>query len=147
MHPMNILRMSPVALPKWIAIKIGSILFGVISIAIACSAQAQLFGGSMDSMIDKRFKEADKNKDGKLTLDEAKEALAEAEAALVAAETAVATGAETDEARAEEAKADDAPTPPANDADTSAMQGGAVMEPPQPAASVPPPPVQMEVEI
>jgi len=45
MHPMNILRMSPVALPKWIAIKIGSILFGVISIAIACSAQAQLFGG------------------------------------------------------------------------------------------------------
>lgn len=81
------------------------------------------------------------------TLDEAKEALAEAEAALVAAETAVATGAETDEAKAEEAKADDAPTPPANDADTSAVQGGAVMEPPQPAASVPPPPVQMEVEI
>jgi hypothetical protein len=75
MHPMNILRMPPVALPKWIAIKIGSILFGVISIAIACSAQAQLFGGSMDSMIDKRFKEADKNKDGKLTLDEAKEGM------------------------------------------------------------------------
>jgi len=42
---------------------------------IACSAQAQLFGGSIDSMIDKRFKEADKNKDGKLTLDEAKEGM------------------------------------------------------------------------
>jgi len=52
---MNTLRMPAVALPKWIAIKSGSILFGVISIAIACSAHAQLFGGSMDSMIEKRF--------------------------------------------------------------------------------------------
>ena len=80
-------------------------------------------------------------------LDEAKAALAEAEAALVAAETAQATDAETDEAKAEEAKADDAPTLPADDADTSAVQGGAVMEPPQPAASLPPPPLQTEVEI
>ena len=73
--------------------------------------------------------------------------MAEAEAALVAAETAQATDAETDEAKAEEAKADDAPTLPADDADTSAVQGGAVMEPPQPAASLPPPPLQTEVEI
>jgi hypothetical protein len=80
-------------------------------------------------------------------LDEAKAALAEAEAALVAAETAQATDAETDEAKAEEAKADDAPTLPADDADTSAVQGGALMEPPQPAASLPPPPLQTEVEI
>jgi hypothetical protein len=56
---------------KRIAVSIGAILF----VAIACSAQAQLFGGSIDSMIDKRVKEADKNKDGKLTLDEAKEGM------------------------------------------------------------------------
>ena len=47
----------------------------VLSCAMICTAQAQLFGMSIDSMIDKRFKEADKNKDGKLTLDEAKEGM------------------------------------------------------------------------
>ncbi len=56
---------------KWIAVRSATVLL----CAMACTAQAQLFGGSIDSMIDKRFKEADKNKDGKLTLDEAKEGM------------------------------------------------------------------------
>jgi Ca2+-binding EF-hand superfamily protein len=65
---MDILRNSA---GRWVAVSSGLILF----FAIICSAEAQLFGGSIDSMIDKRFKEADKNKDGKLTLDEAKEGM------------------------------------------------------------------------
>jgi hypothetical protein len=56
---------------KWIAVRSATVLL----CAMACTAQAQLFGMSIDSMIDKRFKEADKNKDGKLTLDEAKEGM------------------------------------------------------------------------
>ena len=76
---MNSFRIAPIRFAKSIAIKSRSILFFAIAIAIAiaiaCPAQAQLFGGSIDSMIDKRFKEADKNKDGKLTLDEAKEGM------------------------------------------------------------------------
>jgi Ca2+-binding EF-hand superfamily protein len=65
---MNILR---IFVGKRIAVSSGFILM----FTIACSAQAQLFGGSIDSMIDKRFKEADKNKDGRLTLEEAKEGM------------------------------------------------------------------------
>jgi hypothetical protein len=65
---MNVFRNS---VGKWIAVSSGTILMFTIS----CSAQAQLFGGSIDSMIDKRFKEADKNKDGKLTLEEAKDGM------------------------------------------------------------------------
>jgi hypothetical protein len=74
---MNSFRIAPIRFAKPVAIKSRSILFFAIAIAIAiaCPAQAQLFGGSIDSMIDKRFKEADKNKDGKLTLDEAKEGM------------------------------------------------------------------------
>ena len=74
---MNSFRIAPIRFAKSIAIKSRSILFFAIAIAIAiaCPAQAQLFGGSIESMIDKRFKEADKNKDGKLTLDEAKEGM------------------------------------------------------------------------
>ena len=76
---MNSFRIPPIPIAKWIAINGRSFLFFVITIttaiAIAYPAQAQLFGGSIDSMIDKRFKEADKNKDGKLTLDEAKEGM------------------------------------------------------------------------
>jgi len=56
---------------KWIAVRSATVLL----CAMACTVQAQLFGMSIDSMIDKRFKEADKNKDGKLTLDEAKEGM------------------------------------------------------------------------
>ncbi|NBT77607.1 MAG: EF-hand domain-containing protein [Betaproteobacteria bacterium] len=70
---MNSFRIAPIRFAKPIAIKSRSILF--FAIAIACPAQAQLFGASIESMIDKRFKEADKNKDGKLTLDEAKEGM------------------------------------------------------------------------
>jgi EF hand len=74
---MNNFRIAPIRFAKSIAIKSRSILFFAIAIAIviACPVQAQLFSGSIDSMIDKRFKEADKNKDGKLTLDEAKEGM------------------------------------------------------------------------
>jgi len=74
---MNSFRIAPIRFAKPIAIKSRSILFFAIAIAIAiaCPAQAQLFGASIESMIDKRFKEADKNKDGKLTLDEAKEGM------------------------------------------------------------------------
>jgi len=72
---MNSFRIAPIRFAKSIAIKSRSILFFAIAIAIACPAQAQFFGGSIESMIDKRFKEADKNKDGKLTLDEAKEGM------------------------------------------------------------------------
>jgi hypothetical protein len=74
---MNSFRIAPIRFKKSIAIKSRSILFFAIAIAIviACPVQAQLFSGSIDSMIDKRFKEADKNKDGKLTLDEAKEGM------------------------------------------------------------------------
>jgi len=74
---MNSFRIAPIRFAKSIAIKSRSILFFAIAIAIviACPVQAQLFSGSIDSMIDKRFKEADKNKDGKLTLDEAKEGM------------------------------------------------------------------------
>ena len=74
---MNSFRIAPIRSAKSIAIKSRSILFFAIAIAIviACPVQAQLFSGSIDSMIDKRFKEADKNKDGKLTLDEAKEGM------------------------------------------------------------------------
>ena len=74
---MNSFRIAPIRFAKSIAIKSRSILFFAIAIAIAiaCPAQAQLFGASIESMIDKRFKEADKNKDGKLTLDEAKEGM------------------------------------------------------------------------
>ena len=74
---MNSFRIAPIRFAKSIAIKSRSILFFAIAIAIAiaCPVQAQLFGGSIESMIDKRFKEADKNKDGKLTLDEAKEGM------------------------------------------------------------------------
>jgi len=70
---MNFFRTPPIPFAKWIALKSGFTLF--FAIAIANPVQAQFFSGSIDSMIDKRFKEADKNKDGKLTLEEAKEGM------------------------------------------------------------------------